>query len=210
MKHGFWVSWMLVVASQATAHRLDEYLQATRIGVSTNRIEISIDLTPGIAIADRLWAKIDRNGDGQLSEEETVAYTGRVLKDVRVRLDEETLTLSLSHASFPDFHAVQGGLGVIRIKTTAPVETLKAGKHVLDITNGHLPAMSVYLVNALIPECKTIEITKQTRDRLQKHHRMEFWVSTPPRSRQARSTNSTLEQRHSTEETRKRTRNPRP
>ena len=44
------VGW-LCAAAPAGAHRLDEYLQATRIGVSQNRIDLEIDLTAGAAIA---------------------------------------------------------------------------------------------------------------------------------------------------------------
>jgi hypothetical protein len=38
------VGW-LWAAAPASAHRLDEYLQATRIGVSQGRIDLEIDLT---------------------------------------------------------------------------------------------------------------------------------------------------------------------
>jgi hypothetical protein len=74
---------------------------------------------------------------------------------------------------------VKGGLGVIRIKATAPVGQLPAGKHVFSFTNAHLPAISVYLVNALVPRDPAIKITKQTRDELQKHYRLEFAVGSP-------------------------------
>jgi hypothetical protein len=45
------------------------------------------------------------------------------------------------------------------------------------LTNAHLPAISVYLVNALMPKDTSIKITSQTRDELQKHYRLEFGVN---------------------------------
>ena len=44
------VAIMLAVAP-ASAHRVDEYLQATRLAIGVNRINIEIDLTPGVDIA---------------------------------------------------------------------------------------------------------------------------------------------------------------
>jgi hypothetical protein len=40
-------------ASTASAHRRDEYLQAARIAVGPDRVRIELDLTPGMAVADR-------------------------------------------------------------------------------------------------------------------------------------------------------------
>ena len=170
---------LLVFATNALAHRLDEYLQATRVSVATNRVDISIDLTPGVAIADQLLAVIDKDRDGRISEEEVAAYAQRVLRDIRIGLDENALALSLEDASFPALHEVKKGLGVIRIKATAPVAPLSVGKHALSLTNAHLPAISAYLVNALVPKDPAIKITKQTRDELQKTYRLEFGLIPP-------------------------------
>ncbi len=172
---------LLLLASDALAHRLDEYLQATRVSVATNRIDISIDLTPGVAVVNQVLAIIDKDRDGHVSHAECDAYAQSVLKDIRIRLDESVLALSLVDASFPALHEVKGGLGVIRIKATAPVGPLPAGRHALSLTNAYLPAISVYLVNALVPKDRAIRITKQSRDELQKEYRLEFTVSpTPP------------------------------
>jgi hypothetical protein len=179
MKPGLLGCLLLVLATDALAHRLDEYLQATRVSVATNRIDLSIDLTPGVAILDQLWVVIDTDRDGRVSEAEVAAYAQRVLKDIRIGLDEKVLALSLVETSFPALHEVKGGLGVIRIKATAPVGPLSVGRHSLSLTNAHLPAISVYLVNALVPRDQAIKITKQTRDDLQQHYRLEF-VATHP------------------------------
>jgi len=181
MKTGLLGCLLLALSTDVLAHRLDEYLQATRISVATNRIDLSIDLTPGVAIADQLLVVIDKNSDGRISEEEGTAYAQRVLKDIRIELDEKSLALSLVHASFPTLHEVKGGLGVIRIKATAPIGQLSIAKHALTLTNAHLPAISVYLVNALAPKDRAIKIAMQTRDELQKNYRLEFAVSSEPK-----------------------------
>ena len=66
----------LAVAGSAelSAHRTDEYLQAARLAIDPARVQIELDLTPGIALADTIVADIDRNHDGSLSADEQRAY----------------------------------------------------------------------------------------------------------------------------------------
>jgi hypothetical protein len=170
---------LLVLANDALAHRLDEYLQATRISVATNRIDLSIDLTPGVAIVNQLLAVIDKNRDQRVSEQEVDVYARRVLRDIRIELDEKVLALSLVKTSFPALQEVKQGVGVIRIKATLAVGPLTAGSHVLSLTNTHLRAISVYLVNALVPKDHAIRITSQARDESQRKYRLAFGVTFP-------------------------------
>jgi len=179
MKPALLVCLLLLRASEAWAHRLDEYLQATRVAVATNRIDLSIDLTPGVAVADQLLVVIDKDHDGRVSELEAAAYAELVLKDIHIGLDEKILVLSLVDVSFPALPDVRGGLGVIHIKATAPADQLAGGKHALSLTNAHLPTISVCLVNALVPKDPAIKITRQIRDELQRNYRMEFVVKFP-------------------------------
>jgi len=149
--------------------------------MSTNRIDLSIDLTPGVAVADQVLAVIDQDRNGQISGDECTAYAESVLKDICVGLDGKVLAPSLAAASFPAPHEVKEGTGVIRIKATATAGRLSVGTHALSLTNAHLPAISVYLVNAMVPKDHAIKITKQTRDELQKNYHLEFAVNpTPP------------------------------
>jgi len=177
MKPGLLGSLLLLLATDAWAHRLDEYLQATRISMATHRIDVSIDLTPGVVVADQVLAVVDKDRDGRVSEAEATAYAQQVLKDIRVGLDEKALTLSVVDTSFPALEDVRKGMGVIRLKAAVRIGSLTVGKHALTLTHSHLPAISVYLVNALAPKDRAIKITKQTRDELQKNYRLEFSVS---------------------------------
>ena len=180
MKVGLLGCLLLALATDALAHRLDEYLQAVRVAVATNRIELSIDLTPGVAVAGQVLAVIDPDLDGRFSEEERAAYAQRVLKDIRIELDAKVIALRVVGTTFPTRREITGGLGVIHIKATASVGPLAPGQHALSLTNAHLPAISVYLVNALVPKNPAIQITKQTRDELQKSYRLEFRMSPSP------------------------------
>ncbi len=180
MNPGLLSCWLLLFATQAFGHRLDECLQATRIAVAVDRVDLSIDLTPGLAVVGEFLLGIDKDRDGRVSDEERDSYARRVLQDLQVGLDGKALTLTLRNAAFPALREVRAGLGVIRIQATASFAPLKPGAHTLSHTNLHLPAISVYLVNALAPKDRAIRIIKQTRDESQKEYQLDFGASYAP------------------------------
>lgn len=164
------------VACEGFAHRLDEYLQATRLAVFTNRIELNFDLTPGVAVAGKVLEEIDRNRDGQISKGESDAYAQQFLKDLSVSLDGKPVALSMSSIVVPTVAELRTGIGAIRIRATSTATSLSTGSHILNLTNRHLPTISVYLVNALRSNNSAVDIGKQTRDELQKHYQLGFRV----------------------------------
>jgi len=165
---------LLVFASNTQAHRLDEYLQATRITVATNRIDLSIHLTPGVAVFDQLFPVIDRDHDGRVSDKEAATYARRLLKDLQVRLDGKPLNLAAGDINFPPLSDARAGIGVIRFKAAATIDGLAPGRHELVLENRHLPAISVYLVNVLAPKNDAIQIDRQIRNKNQSNYSLLF------------------------------------
>ena len=168
---------LLLLAGQAQAHRLDEYLQTIRVALSTNRIDLSADLTPGVAIAGELLATLDQDRDGVLSAAEQRDYVHQILRDIRVVVDNKRTVLQVGSSTFPSVADMKAGLGVIRLKAHAATQVTSVGRHTLTVTNAHLPGISVYLINALVPKDAAIQIRKQTRDELQRDYRLDFEVS---------------------------------
>jgi hypothetical protein len=147
----------------AAAHRLDEYLQATLIGVTRDGINVEIHLTPGIAILPVLMAVIDQDRNGRISPEEARAYVGRVAQELELRVDGVRAPLSLIESNFPTLEAMREGLGTIRMK----LHTARHG-HELRFENRHLPQVSVYLVNCLAAPSDGLVVGPQERDVAQK------------------------------------------
>jgi hypothetical protein len=176
MRGAFLGCFLFAMANEGFAHRVDEYLQATRIAVATHRIDFTFDLTPGVAVAGQVIELTDQDRDGRLSGEEESAYARRFLQDLNISLDGKAVTLSVTTISFPTVREMQSGTGVIRIRATSVIGSLGAGRHALRLTNRHLPAISAYLVNALRSLDPVVEIGKQTRDDLQQNYRLEFRV----------------------------------
>jgi hypothetical protein len=156
------VGW-LWTAGPADAHRLDEYLQATRILVSQDRIDLEIDLTAGASIAAQIFGLIDTNGDGQIGNAESDEYARRVIEAVRMSVDGRARSVALVSREFPDRQAMALGVGTIRLRATATAAG-GTGRHELVYLNTHAPASSVYLVNALLPSDPRIQISTPERD----------------------------------------------
>src|SRR4051794_37533013 len=93
---------LLFSVKPCMAHRLDEYLQATKISVEQNQISVELRLTPGVAVLPAVLASIDIDGDGLMAEAEQRAYAQRVRDDLLLTLNGAPLSLQLTSLSFPE------------------------------------------------------------------------------------------------------------
>jgi hypothetical protein len=173
---GLALTTMVIVNTDLSAHRLDEYLQAARLAVEPNRVELELDLTPGVAVADAVIADIDRDRDGLLTADEQRAYVGRVLNAVELQIDGRPLHAELAAFTFPVLDAFRHGDGTIRLQSAITLPRLSEGDHQLLFRNRHRPEGSVYLANALVPESDQIAITGQRRDGDQRDLTINFAV----------------------------------
>ncbi len=149
----------------AGAHRLDEYLQAVRVGIDADRVNLEIDLTPGVSIAKQVTSWIDTNGDGQLSQAEGLTYANEVLTSLVVTVDRTPVALTRREVRLPEAIDMAGGVGTIRMRASAELLDRTNGRHELRVVNTHRRELSVYLANALVPSDSRIQIVTQQRDR---------------------------------------------
>ena len=167
-------------AAPLSAHRRDEYLQAARIAIDPGRVQIELDLTPGIALADAVFLDIDRNRDGSLSAEEQQAYAAQVVSALTLEVDGTPVRARLDAASFPDAGAMRRGEGTIRLHSAATLPRVSSGVHQLLFRNRHHPDRSVYLANALVPESHDVSVTAQRRDVEQTEVTIDYVVRAAP------------------------------
>jgi hypothetical protein len=164
------------------AHRLDEFLQATLVTIEPDRVRLQINLTPGVAVAEKVLGLVDRNRDGAISTNEAAAYCELLKHDLSVKLDQRDLKLKCTASYFPGLAELRTGWGFIQIEFLMTTEQLAAGAHSLSIENRHLPKLSVYLINATRPASGSIRITKQTRNENQSTGEIQFTVDSPRNS----------------------------
>ncbi len=161
----------------AAAHVLDEYLQVAQIALAPGGARVELRLIPGVQVADRVFALIDVDGDGQISSAEEQAYARRVLQDIALEVDGRRAPLALTGVQFPSRREMNEGIGAIRLDLAAEAALGAAGEHQLSFRNDHLPELGVYLVNALVPTTSEIKLGGQERDPLQREMRLSFHVT---------------------------------
>jgi len=169
---GVWLS----TPAPAGAHRVDEYLQATRLSIDIERVGLEIDLTAGVAVAPKVFAWIDTNRDGQISNTEGEAYARQLLRSVVLSVDGRPVPITLVEIRLPPFRDMSLGIGTIRVRATANVSATGAGRHHVSYFNTHRSESSVYLVNALVPADPRIQIAGQRRDSAQHGLTLDYTV----------------------------------
>ena len=170
----------LLCGASLSAHRMDEYLQAARIGIEPGRVDLQLDLTPGVAVMDSIVAAIDRDRDNRLSEAEQEAYVSSVMKGVGLAIDGRTLTVGSITSTFPELDTLRRGEGVIQLRASAALPALEDGAHELAFRNSHRQDVSVYLANALVPASDRVAIHAQRRDQAQVALAIDFTLGSAP------------------------------
>ena len=162
----------------ASAHRLDEYLQAMRVDVRNGGIVVELDLTPGAAIAPGILAVLDPDSDGAIESAERDAYVAEVIRSLSATIDGRPLAFRESNRDFPPRGELQDGTGVVRLVLEAEFEQ-SSGPHRLVVDNGYRPDASAYLANVLRPESGAITVAAQRRDPRQQTLTIDYVVGRP-------------------------------
>jgi hypothetical protein len=165
---------LFALPSTVFAHRDDQYLQATLVAIEPSGVRLQINLTPGVAVAERVLAQIDRDRDGAISKNEAAAYAESLRRDLTLRIDGRKLELKLTASEFVPPEELRTGSGIIQMEFSAIFVPLAAGSHRLKLENRHLATMSVYLINASQPRFPTVQITRQKRNENQSAGEIEF------------------------------------
>lgn len=164
----------LALSPAVFAHRLDEYLQATLVVIEPGSVRLQINLTPGVAVAERVLRDLDQDRGGTISRSEAARYGQRLKRDLTLRLDGRRRRLKLTASEFPEPGELRSGLGIIQLEFAATHQPLAPGPHRLTFENRHRQPVSVYLFNAARPKVRTIQITSQKRSPNQSAGEIEF------------------------------------
>ena len=166
---------LLAMCGEVSGHQLDEYLQATRVSIARDRVTLDVDLTPGVTIAPAIVETLDANADNIIVPSEAGAYGRAMLSDVVVTFDGHPVVMALTQIEVPTIDEMRHGMGTIHLRAVGSVEA-RAGRHRLDVVNGHRRDTSVYLVNALVPDDSGVDIVSQSRDAHQREFHLEAAV----------------------------------
>ena len=171
---------LLSVGTPAFAHRLDEYLQATTISLEKDRVQAQIRLTPGAAVFPIVFASIDSDADGIISEAEQHAYAERVLRDLSLTIDGDRVQLRLVSSRASKVQEMMDGRGEIQLDVDANVPHGGHDRRLV-FENHHESPIAAYLVNCLVPSDPDIRVTAQDRNYDQSFYQLDY-VETGARS----------------------------
>jgi hypothetical protein len=178
---------VLMSGGSSSAHRQDEYLQAARLAIDPDRVQIELDLTPGIAVAEMVLAEVDVDADRSISAAEARAYSERVLSAIALDVDRMPLHVELVDSAVPAIDAVLKGEGITRIRAVAPMPRLSDGLHHLRYRNTYRRDIGVYLANALVPASDRVTVAVQRRDVDQRELLVDYSLRADPATRARRA-----------------------
>jgi hypothetical protein len=162
-----------LLSASASAHRTDEYLQATLLSLHAGSVHASMRLVPGEQVAAGVIAAIDGDRDGVLSPVEQEAYAQRVISDLTVTVDGIPVLPQMGSWSFPPVSRLRDGTGEIHLDYTIAVQQGQGGRSIV-LANRHSGWQSVYLVNTLAPQDPGIQVLSQKRDSRQSTYSLVY------------------------------------
>jgi hypothetical protein len=167
----------LALSAPAFTHEVDEYVQATLISLERDHLDVQIRLVPGADVFSQVFAAIDTNADGVVSDAEKQAYARSVLHDLTLTLNGQRVNAEIVLVQFPSIDLMKDGLGEIHLGLRVLVAKRSAReKFVLE--NHHQRGISAYLVNCLQPQDEGLRIVSQHRSADQSRYELEYEIST--------------------------------
>jgi hypothetical protein len=159
------------------AHEVDEYLQAALISLERDRVDVQFRLAPGAQVFSKVFAKIDTNRDGDVSEAEKQAYARAVVRDLAFTLNGQPAAAEIVSVSFPPPDLMKEGLGEIQLALRVPITT-PAPQRKLVLENHHQHAISAYLMNCEKPRDASLRIVSQRRSADQSRYELDYEIGT--------------------------------
>jgi len=174
---------VLLSAGRPSAHRVDEYLQAARLDIYPDRVEIVLDLTPGVAVAREVVQALDRDLNGAIADNEARAFAEDVLRAIAVDVDGVRVRVALVESMSPTIDTLLRGDGAVRIRAAAPIPPLAEGLHHLRFRNEYRGDAGVYLANALMPATDRVVVAAQHRNVDQRDLAVDYNLRGTPATR---------------------------
>jgi hypothetical protein len=162
----------VMLSTSASAHRLDEYLQAALFSIGKDRVELQLRLTPGVAVFPIVLVDID-------TEAARTAYAEQVRRDLSLTIDNAPLRLTLASVRFAPIEEMKQGRGEIQLDFRAPIPPGGPRRHLV-FQNHHRAPIAAYLVNSLVPAHPQIHITTQTRTNDQSEYQLDYFDTSVP------------------------------
>lgn len=170
---------LLLLPATASAHPLDQVVEATYVTVGDGVVDLELKVSPGSLVAEPIVAALDADGDGTISDAEGDAYARAMLSALTLTLDGETVTLLEAGIEVPTVLALRAGYGEVVIHaagTLPPIDGATAAA--LVVTNADTTAGATFQANAFVEAGAAVDLGLQTRSEDQRMLRVPVTFGT--------------------------------
>jgi len=156
------VALVALVSSSATAHPVDEVVQAAYLAIEPRQVRLEFDISPGSAVSETILRDLDRDGDRRITTTESRAYGVRVLRRLPLAIDGIRVNWRLDQVGVPAYGSLAQQADTVRILAIAPAP-LPRGGHLIGFTNAYRPAASVVMTNVFVRPAGAFRVGRQER-----------------------------------------------
>jgi hypothetical protein len=121
-----------VAAGSADAHPHKDIDQQVLLSVGTGEVTVQIRIAPSYVDGAAIFAHIDADGDGVVSQSEARDFGSDVISNAALTVDGQRFQFNLPRVAVPALEWVSAGLGLIEVDATAAVNLTASLPHRVD------------------------------------------------------------------------------
>ncbi|MGI9250282.1 MAG: hypothetical protein ACR2PR_03685 [Pseudohongiellaceae bacterium] len=120
---------LFVNANTAQAHPHNDVEQQALISIGWDSLALEIRIVPSLDEGAAIYAHIDSNGDGLVSDSEAAVFGAQVLSKARLEVGGDEISLGNPNVLIPNKESVSAGLAVIKIDADASFPPITNARH---------------------------------------------------------------------------------
>ena len=116
----------------AAAHPHQDIDQQVLLSVGTGEVTIQIRIAPSFTDGAAIFAHIDTDADGAISESEADAFGAEVIANAALKVDGRRFAFNAPRVAVPALEWVAAGVGLIEVDATAAINLTAVERHRVD------------------------------------------------------------------------------
>jgi len=120
---------LLACLETAGAHPHNYVDQQALLSVGANTVDVNIRIVPSFENGAAIFAAIDADGNGVVSQAEAAAFAAAVVANTSLEVDGNSIALQNATATVPYIDKVAAGFGIIEVDASAWFALSGVGEH---------------------------------------------------------------------------------
>ncbi|MCG7522569.1 hypothetical protein [Ruegeria sp. Ofav3-42] len=120
---------LIFLAEPLAAHPHSKVEQQVILSIGLDRVALSIRIVPLYEEGEEVFAHLDLDGNGTISEAEALSFGGGMISETDFAIDGSKTVFENLSVTTPDSHSVASGEGMIEAKVDARFPELHSAEH---------------------------------------------------------------------------------